>query len=79
MINYKMKLSRICAILQPWQSKNLTIYGKATLINSLVVSQFTYLMSALPSPPDLFFKEYEQEIFKFMWTGKKDQVRRAYL
>lgn len=27
-INYKIKLSKICAILQPWQGKNLTIYGR---------------------------------------------------
>lgn len=46
---------------------------KATLIISLIISQFTYLMLVLPSPTEAFFKEYEQQIFNFIWKGKKDK------
>ena len=54
-INFDNKLSKVEKFLQPWKGKHLTIYGKITLINSLVVSQFTHLFMALPSPGEIFF------------------------
>lgn len=43
-LNFNNKLSKITKILQPWKGKYLTIYGKITLINSLIISQFTYYL-----------------------------------
>ena len=33
----------------------------------------------LPTPSDLLFKLYEQQIFNFIWNGKPDKIKRAYL
>ena len=57
----------------------MSIYGKITLINSLVLSQFTYLLMALPTPDDSFLKSYEQKIFHFIWNAKPDKIKRANL
>lgn len=78
-INFNSKLEKIEKILMPWKGNYLTIYGKITIINSLVVSQFTHLLIALPSPKEHLFKLFEQKIFKFIWNNKPDKIKRAYL
>jgi hypothetical protein len=78
-IIFYRKLAKIDKILLPWKGKYLSICGKITLINSLVISQLTYLLMVLPSPRDLLFKRYEQKIFNFIWNGKPDKITRAYL
>lgn len=66
-------------ILQAWRGKYLSIFGKVTVINSLILSQFTYLLQALPSPDTLFMKTYEKVIFNFIWNGKTDKIKRTYV
>ena len=78
-IIFYRKLAKIDKILLPWKGKYLSICGKITLINSLVISQFTYLLMVLPTPSDLLFKLYEQKILNFIWNGKPDKIKRAYL
>ena len=46
-INFNRKFAKTDKILQPWRGKHLSTYGKITMINSLVLSQFTYLLMAL--------------------------------
>ena len=55
-INFNRKLAKIDKILQPWRGKYFCIYGKIPLIISLVLSQFTYLLMALPTPDYSFLK-----------------------
>lgn len=61
-VNFNIKLKRLNKILQSWQGNKLTICGKTTLVNTLIVSQFTYLMLSLPTPAESFYKEFEQQI-----------------
>jgi hypothetical protein len=46
--------------------------------SSLVISQFTYLLMVLPTPSDVLFKLYEQEILNLIWNGMSDKIKRAY-
>ena len=80
-INFNGKFTKntVDSILQPWRGKYLSIYGKITLINSLVLSQFTYLLMALPSPDNSIFKSLEQKRFPFIWNAKPDKIKSAYL
>ena len=39
----------------------------------------TYLFSVLPSPPSEFIKTSEQILFKFIWNGKPDKIKREIL
>ena len=39
----------------------------------------TYLFSVLPSPPSEFIKRLEQILFKFIWNGKPDKIKRDIL
>ena len=78
-VNFYNKLRKVDKVLQPWRGKPLTIYGKIALINSLVVSQFTYILMSLPSPTQDLFKLYESTVFKFIWNGKPEKIKRTFI
>lgn len=76
-INYNPKLGRIKNILQMWKQRNLTIFGKITLLKTHALSQITYLFSVLPSPSKAFFKQLETILFNFIWNNKPDKIKRS--
>ena len=78
-VNFNKKIIKMDKILMPWYGKSLSLYGKVTLINTLVVSQFVYLFQSLPSPDQGFYKIYETKIFKFLWNGKPERIKRKYI
>jgi len=75
-LNFDRKESKIDKLLNPWKGKLLSLLGKVTLINSLIVSQFIFLFQSLPSPPPSFFERFEKKIFKFLWSGGPERVKR---
>ena len=55
-------------------SRGLSIYGKVTIIKSLIIAKFVYISSLLPVPKEIV-KELNKMIFKFLWKGT-DKVTR---
>ena len=49
--------------------------GKIAMINSLVVSLFTFQLGALPNPTESFFKEFKNLILTFLWDKKVPKIR----
>jgi hypothetical protein len=78
-ISFNRKLAKIAKILLPWKGKYLSICGKIILMNSLVISQFTYLLMVLPTPSDLLLKLYEHKIYNFIWNSNRDKIKRVNL
>jgi len=75
-INFDRKLMKIDKLLYPWKTKILTLMGKITLINTLIVTQFIFLLSSLSTPPPDFFDKYEKKIFEFLWGGGPERIKR---
>lgn len=78
-VNYDNKLKKMDKILQLWKGKSITLYGKISIINSLIIPQFIYLCMSLTVPSQIFFKEYERRIFDFIWDGKPEKIKRKVL
>ena len=57
-----------------WSSRGLSIYGKVTVIKSLIIPKFVYIASLLPSPKNII-KELNQLLFKFLWKGVDKTTR----
>ena len=72
--NFIEKLDSIKKLINIWSSRGLTIYGKVTIIKSLIIPKFVYISSLLPTPNDLI-KDLNQLLFKFLWKGV-DKVTR---
>jgi hypothetical protein len=47
----------------------LTLFGKVTIIKSLIVPQLTYLLSVLPSQGQNYLKDIDSLIFNFLCTS----------
>ena len=58
-----------------WSSKWLSLYGKVTIIKTLLLPKIVYLSSVLPTPKNII-KEPNRLIYKFLWNGK-DKVTRV--
>ena len=59
-----------------WSQRYLTVYGKITIIKSLLLPKFTHLLAALRSPSVESVKKLNRTLFKFLWSGKQDKVSR---
>ena len=57
-----------------WSSRGFSVYGKVTIIKSLFIPKFAYILSLLPAPKEIV-QELNRLLFKFLWKGT-DKVTR---
>ena len=51
-----------------WSARGLSLYGKVTIIKSLIIPKFIYIFSLLPTPKEII-KALNQLLYKFLWKG----------
>ena len=77
LLHEKNLIEKLDGIKKPiyiWSSRSISIYGKVTIIKSLIIPKFVYLVSLLPTPK-IFIKELNQLLFKFQWKGVDKMTR----
>lgn len=57
----------------------MTLFGKVTIINSLIVPQLPYLLSVLPNPGQNYLKDIDSLIFNFLWDNKPSKIKRELI
>ena len=72
--NFIEKLDSVKKLVNIWSARGLSLYGKVTVIKSLIIPKFVYVSSFLTMPKGII-KELNQLIFKFLWKGV-DKVTR---
>ena len=72
--NFIEWLDCVKKLLNLWSSRGLTVYGKVTVIKSLIIPKFVYILSLLPAPKEIV-QELNRILFKFLWKGT-DKVTR---
>jgi uncharacterized protein YnzC (UPF0291/DUF896 family) len=60
-----------------WSKRNLTLFGKITVIKSLIISRFVHLFISLPNPPADLLTYIEQNCYKFLWNNGPDKIKRT--
>ena len=78
-INFDKVFSKLNDFLKNWKKRNLTPFGRITIIKTYVISKFNHLFLALPSPKKEFIKKLESLIFNYLWDGKPDKVKREII
>ena len=73
--NFIERLDSIKKLINIWSSRDLSVYGKVTIIKSFLIPKFVYVCSVLPTPNELV-KQLNQLLFKFLWNGT-DKVTRV--
>ena len=76
--NWTNKLEKLEKILSVWKRRNLTIFGKCTIVNTLAISKLVYNAFILPNPKPEFFKQVSKIIYNFLWK-KRDRIKRNTL
>ena len=78
-LNYQSKVEEINKLISVWSLRNLTLYGKVTIIKNLLIPKIVYLLTILPNPQNNFFVEFQRTLFRFLWNGKQDRIKRSLL
>ena len=75
--NYEEKIAKANEWAVRWSRRYLTLFGKITIIKTLLLSQFVYLIVPLLSPPATTINRIQTNMYKFVWGGKPDKIKRA--
>ena len=70
--NFQSKFERAKARSSFWQTRDLSIFGRVTIIKTLLMSQFVYLLTPLPRPSMSNIQMLTTFIFNFLWGGGQD-------
>jgi len=65
--NFEQKLTSLKSLLNLWFPRNLTLYGRITVLKSLAISKLVYNTSVLTFPPK-FITLVNQAITQFVWN-----------
>ena len=59
-----------------WSSRGWSLYGKVTIIKSLLLPKVVYTSSLLPTNENII-KELNQLSYNFLWKGKDKVIRKS--
>ena len=78
-INIEKKLTEMIRELNNWDKRNLTPFGKITVIKTLVLSKIVHILTALPSPSKRLINQINKLFYNFLWGDKPDKIKRSVL
>ena len=76
-INIEKKLIDMQREINKWSKRDLTPFGKVTVIKTLIISKIVHIFISLPSPSPKMFKKINAMLYEFLWDGKPDKMKRS--
>ena len=77
-LNWEDKVEKLKRILDNWRKRNLTFFGKVTVLKSLALSQIMYVAAVLYTP-EWAIKQIRKLSLDFIWNNKKYKIKDSYL
>jgi len=77
-ITWSVILQKIRQTVNYWKLRGLTLKGKVTVINVLLISRFIHALSVLDMP-EWVLKEANSIIVDFLWNGKNVRISKKVL
>jgi hypothetical protein len=71
--NCEERLLKVETIIDAWFHRSLSIKGKITIINSLLISQMLYLSNVVEIP-EWALNRYQNLIIRFLWNDKPAKI-----
>ena len=68
------RLKKLESALRGWNSRNLTYYGRLSVVKTFGISQLLYCANAT-HVPDYVIKEANKMLYQFIWSSKKEKVK----
>ena len=66
--NFQEKLDKIQKVINIWNMRGLSSFGRMTIVKTLLIPKFLYVSSIIQTPMEII-KRMERMIFKFLWKG----------
>ena len=76
-LNYSGRIEEVKRDIARWKKRRITPLGKITIIKTLILSKLTYLFLNIPDPSKEFLEEIEQLLFRFIWNGKTNKIKKT--
>ena len=76
--NFDEKIEKLKSKLDIWSSRDMTIFGRACIVNTIGLSPFLYLATVIDFPEEKI-KTINQLVSKFIWRGRKPKVKKKTL
>ena len=76
--NFDEKIEKLKSKLNIWSSRDMTIFGRACIVNTIGLSQFLYLATVIDFSEEKI-KTINQLVSKFIWRGRKPKVKKKTL
>lgn len=73
-LNWYKKLEKIKGLLDSWKKRDLTLFGKITIIKQLAIPKILFSATMLAVPENVV-KNLNTLLYEFIW-GKKDSIKR---
>ncbi len=75
--NWIDKIEKMQKLTDVWRKRNLTLFGKITILKTLAIPSLVFTASMLPIP-DPITKDINKILFNFVWK-KRDRIKRRTL
>jgi hypothetical protein len=75
-LSWNEKIEKCQQLINSWNKRKLTMFGKITVIKSLLLPKFVYLAQNIFTP-DSVIKTINSMLFKFLWNNKRDKIKRT--
>ena len=72
--NYQPLVEKSKCILDTWSKRNLSLFGKINVVNTLIGSLFVYKMMVLPTIPPKIVEKITALIQSFIWSKRKAKI-----
>ena len=76
-LNWERNITNLEKVLERWKSRNLTLFGKVTIIKTLAIPKLTYIATNCIYT-DIIIQQITRILYNFIW-GKRDRIKRNVL
>ena len=77
--NVSEVVPKISPDIAQWKRRSLSIIGKITVVKALLISKLVHIFSALPNPAKDDITLINILLYKFIWNGGPDKIKRLRL
>lgn len=72
-LNFEPNINKIKSVCNAWSNRSLSIKGKITIINSLMISLLQFPCTSI-SVPSRVFIDFKKIVLDFIWNGKGSKI-----
>jgi hypothetical protein len=68
-INFEDKILEMKQLIKQWSRRNLTVIGRITVVETLILPLFNHLFLSLPNPSNEIVEKINELLFTFIWNS----------